>query len=1590
MSKSYIELASGFRNRLLYPNAADFVVNPCETNAENPLENSNNISDAYPFYNFWSLPLNIIKRWDCSPTTQKLDVIVSASIPLEQINETWPTTDCCQPVIITDAYGASGIIIAATAMDGRPVTVTIQLGCEDAVLRANTTPNSATISGGDPANPPTPSTGEISGPAAPVPVNNLIDTGYYKPELVPINYGLDSCNMHRDTQYINNPSVGLTDSSNLQNKLTGCCVGTAGKPVFSNQILPVHTLSNMYNWKIEIDSCKEITSIYNSYASTGLIKQIDGQCCMSRYYDGMVMTNFTTNDQNCNECSTITISSDAATLPTNRCCDIIIPVRMWDKKSCTEPSYPPDGQKIDPCTAYSTYFSIEAAKQLPPIIANSIGCVTACPVTDSVSFDMYPSFTNSFRCIDWFGKDTCWDQIKCEKAQYNPYVVNNQSWNCVRVQGGGPFDANNAYCCSFMEMIPAPINARDNFSYALPGGLSDRFKIVSSYEAATKLASFNAYDCCDSLVQRQWQRMIYWQLYARCGRIGDPRSVYNPDQLCNAEMLNQLANSSSSSIWTTDSIVKGCADSAVKPAEQIIRMRRNALVPVVNSAVCVPDSDLKVGGTLTQLTGVVPNVITKTFRIVELGFPTGATTSRALTPAEGGPNGPPRQALDGGTYNPASGLWITVVPAVSECAYEEADFIQGSTPPTPPTPSPIDSIITVLINGVAISISTSIASSEINVEPNAADAVTASTHNQQAMGAIRTYSISGSISVQNGDILPATGIPGTGGCGCGATFDIEGATCEIDLSQNLSINHTGKNYKIGDKLQILPSSVTTVPRQTTMLKTIGTADDSKLETIVGSIVPIGAFSISNVGTTNVVITGINACGESCTAAFNGISSNAAANPGDPMPLITTTSLLSSTNTWDATAINGLLSFTYAPVAVFIGAWTSALLASVLQPTLKLAISTVSPPIIEGPGIIITVTSVTPTVFWPDIGLASQGTNYIWNYRMRKAMPEVIATANTGIIKNTISYSSDNTAPPSSTSTSTVDYAITTPPLFLFGVPYSVELLTGGSGYRYGGHFIYGVDNCDLFEIAFAVNCGEVVDVMLTKLAIDQTIYQKLLGSNGTQAFSDTAPFATYKSDVCDIDKATYFFNIQIPDIIELNQMGGGGEYSYNWDGQTEASRSQNAWFGGSGACIRINKSYGFFSNLGHTEKTNYANKTSNTPYGPANNDKQGCLLFLPSVAEACNNDLGELRNSLNFSTFSQTNKKYTGSFNTVLTDPCSNPDVTNDYNLKYQIDSQMKFMQQYPKTMAKQVGCQYNYAEPPFNSDSTGTTPIIANYSTQDIPIYWRAVIDTTVGGTPVQSSAIPDWKDCRFKDLQKNTQTLAAIGGGNIKVIQQLVEGSILLTRNAFQGFPLNIDGLWDIAAAKAADDGTHVGWDRNDPTITGEKLIPPQCCAYEWEVLPVTASAIRTINNQLVPKSSTQEQSCWRINLRNLLVPNITLQSGSLASFYPYFYVEFTNVTDVQRQHGMIQSNNPNAKPALFRCAVTDIATPIISKFIKLTGDGMYQTVKFRPNDSLKMKIYLPDGREFMTSNPDTAPPSPANPLLQISALFEAEHIE
>ena len=259
----------------------------------------------------------------------------------------------------------------------------------------------------------------------------------------------------------------------LNDNISHSCVGTASKPVFSNKIYPMHTLPNVFTPHYEIDSSKDISSsILNEYSSTGLIHALPGQCCISQYFSGMNLVNFTANNaqsdqkiasgskaiQDSTECGMITISRNTASMPVNRCADNIIQVAN---------NYTADSQNTNWDAATSDIKSKQYFKINDPnvgLLPNSIGCVTACPVTDSLVFDMDTSFSGPHKHKDWY--KTQGNLLSFQKAQYNPYISNDTSWNCIRIPGGGPFDAHNAYCCSFLEMIPVPINAYKNFGEA--------------------------------------------------------------------------------------------------------------------------------------------------------------------------------------------------------------------------------------------------------------------------------------------------------------------------------------------------------------------------------------------------------------------------------------------------------------------------------------------------------------------------------------------------------------------------------------------------------------------------------------------------------------------------------------------------------------------------------------------------------------------------------------------------------------------------------------------------------------------------------------------------------------------------------------------------------------------------------------------------------------------------------------------------------------------------------------------------------------------------------------------------------------------
>ena len=135
-----------------------------------------------------------------------------------------------------------------------------------------------------------------------------------------------------------------------------------------------------------------------------------------------------------------------------------------------------------------------------------------------------------------------------------------------------------------------------------------------------------------------------------------------------------------------------------------------------------------------------------------------------------------------------------------------------------------------------------------------------------------------------------------------------------------------------------------------------------------------------------------------------------------------------------------------------------------------------------------------------------------------------------------------------------------------------------------------------------------------------------------------------------------------------------------------------------------------------------------------------------------------------------------------------------------------------------------------------------------------------------------------------------------------------------------------------------------------------------------------------------SQNQQVAYEISLLSLTLPNITLTTGSNIAYYPYVYVEFTVTTQSSSQ--TIYSNNPKSNRAIFLVPIRDIKFKTETPFIKLIS-SMSQTIKFKPNDSLRFSVYLPNGKLFKTITTDYYSPSIPNPFIQINALFGINRI-
>lgn len=182
--------------------------------------------------------------------------------------------------------------------------------------------------------------------------------------------------------------------------------------------------------------------------------------------------------------------------------------------------------------------------------------------------------------------------------------------------------------------------------------------------------------------------------------------------------------------------------------------------------------------------------------------------------------------------------------------------------------------------------------------------------------------------------------------------------------------------------------------------------------------------------------------------------------------------------------------------------------------------------------------------------------------------------------------------------------------------------------------------------------------------------------------------------------------------------------------------------------------------------------------------------------------------------------------------------------------------------------------------------------------------------------------------------------------------------------------------------------------PDVKTDSIYPSYINNKPSIILPGTKiNIVSFLENNYIPliyTGSTISQTqlvAYEISLLQLVLPNLILETGSYISFYPYVYVEFS--VSNQRLSQTIYSNNPNSNKAIFLVPIRDIKYKTQTPFIKLRGGSMVQTVKFKPNDSLRFSVYLPNGKLFKTIPYDYYSPSDPNPFVQINAVFGIERI-
>lgn len=258
--------------------------------------------------------------------------------------------------------------------------------------------------------------------------------------------------------------------------------------------------------------------------------------------------------------------------------------------------------------------------------------------------------------------------------------------------------------------------------------------------------------------------------------------------------------------------------------------------------------------------------------------------------------------------------------------------------------------------------------------------------------------------------------------------------------------------------------------------------------------------------------------------------------------------------------------------------------------------------------------------------------------------------------------------------------------------------------------------------------------------------------------------------------------------------------------------------------------------------------------------------------------------------------------------------------------------------------------------------------------------LDTDIGTITVGSPSTPTWTDDHNYSIRTQVP------------YQTFTAGASTLTNVLLTGGPSQADLL--------------TGWFlRVVPTVYNNNLTPPQ-----GEVTRITAYSLQTAtvwpalsanptgmqvevlpysydNASRVSYMGTLEQELvpYNIKLLSAILPNRILASrdGSRIAFYPYVYVELSTLEGTASN--LIMSNNHNAVKALFKVPIDNVEDLLNTTFVKCESDNMSQVVRFKADTNFKVRVILPDGEVFNTTEPERYSPHEPDPLGQLSLQFE-----